>query len=86
MLRHLGSRLWTFPEVLLSPSGQPISIYKRDCPPNSFRVLSKRNFAIEAWGDTTVSRELIDHYEGSIILSPLELVSIALQCVPNRKL
>ncbi|PWY65424.1 hypothetical protein BO83DRAFT_401898 [Aspergillus eucalypticola CBS 122712] len=85
MLRHLGSRLWTFPEVLLSPSGQPISIYKRDCPPDSFRVLSKRNFAIEAWGDTTVSRELIDHYEGSIILSPLELVSIALQCFPNRE-
>ncbi|GKZ21925.1 hypothetical protein AbraIFM66951_007306 [Aspergillus brasiliensis] len=85
MLRHLGSRLWTFPEVLLSPSGQPISIYKRDCPPDSFRVLSKRNFAIEAWGDATVSRELIDHYEGSIILSPLELVSIALQCFPNRE-
>ncbi|GKZ38280.1 hypothetical protein AbraIFM66950_010381, partial [Aspergillus brasiliensis] len=85
MLRHLGSRLWTFPEVLLSPSGQPISIYKRDCPPDSFRVLSKRNFAIEAWGDATVSRELIDHYEGSIILRPLELVSIALQCFPNRQ-
>ncbi|RAK75079.1 uncharacterized protein BO72DRAFT_383219 [Aspergillus fijiensis CBS 313.89] len=85
MLRHLGSRLWTFPEVLLSPSGQPISIYRRDCPPDFFRVLSKRNFAIEAWGDATVSRELIDHYEGSIILSPLELVSIALQCFPNRE-
>ncbi|XRM46720.1 hypothetical protein ABZX51_009749 [Aspergillus tubingensis] len=85
MLRHLGSRLWTFPEVLLSPSGQSISIYKRDCAPDSFRVLSKRNFAIEAWGDATVSRDLIDHYEGSIILSPLELVSIALQCFPNRE-
>ncbi|OGM50964.1 hypothetical protein ABOM_000096 [Aspergillus bombycis] len=84
MLRHLGSRMWTFPEVLLSPSSQPISIYTHDCHPNSFRVLSKRNFAIEAWGDAAVSRQLIDHYEGSIILSPLELVSIALQCFPNR--
>ncbi|KAE8369753.1 hypothetical protein BDV27DRAFT_152832 [Aspergillus caelatus] len=84
MLRHLGSRMWTFPEVLLSPSSQPISIYKRDCPLDSFRVLSKRNFTFEAWGDATVSRQLIDHYEGSIILSPLELVSIALQCFPNR--
>ncbi|RHZ45938.1 uncharacterized protein CDV56_104441 [Aspergillus thermomutatus] len=84
MLRHLGSRMWTFPEVLLSSSRHPISIYTRGCAPDSFRTLSKRNFAIEAWGDAPVSRQLIDHYEASIILSPLELVSVALQCFPNR--
>ncbi|KAF4152479.1 hypothetical protein CNMCM6936_008043 [Aspergillus lentulus] len=84
MLRNLGSRMWTFPEVLLSPSNRPISLYMRGCDTNSFRTLSKRNFAIEAWGDAPVSRQLIDHYEGSIILSPLELVSIGLQCFPNR--
>ncbi|KAA8651689.1 uncharacterized protein ATNIH1004_000585 [Aspergillus tanneri] len=85
MLQHLGSRMWTFPEVLLSPSSQHISIYMRGCDPSSFRKLSKRDFSIEAWGDAPVSRQLIDHYEGSIILSPLELVSIALQCLPNRE-
>ncbi|KAJ9293510.1 hypothetical protein DTO271G3_7775 [Paecilomyces variotii] len=84
MLRQLGSRMWTFPEVLLSPSNRSISIYMRDCDPGSFRTLSKRDFAIEAWGDAVVSSQLIDHYEGSIVLSPLELVSIALQCFPNR--
>lgn len=84
MLQQLGRRMWTFPEVLLSPSSRPISIYTRGCDPGSFRTLSKRNFAIEAWGDAFESRQLIDHYEGSIILSPLELVSIALQCFPNR--
>ncbi|KAJ9225466.1 hypothetical protein DTO169C6_2199 [Paecilomyces variotii] len=84
MLRQLGSRMWTFPEVLLSPSSRLISIYMRDCDPGSYRTLSKRDFAIEAWGDAGISNQLIDHYEGSIILSPLELVSVALQCFPNR--
>ncbi|KAL1878442.1 hypothetical protein Plec18167_004514 [Paecilomyces lecythidis] len=85
MIRQLGSRMWTFPEVLLSRSSRPISIYMRDCDPGSFRTLSKRDFAIEAWGDAVVSRQLIDHYEASIILSPLELVSLALQCFPGRE-
>ncbi|CAG8189651.1 unnamed protein product [Penicillium olsonii] len=84
MLHELGSRLWTFPEILLASSNHPISIYVRDCDSDSFRAVSKQDFAKEAWGDAPVSRQLIDHYEGSIILSPLELVSIALQCIPCR--
>jgi hypothetical protein len=84
MLRQLGGRMWTFPEVLLSSSRHPISLYTRGCHPDSFRRLFKRNFAIEAWGDAGISRQLIDHYEASIILSPLELVSVALHCFPNR--
>ncbi|GAD96253.1 hypothetical protein AN5395.2 [Paecilomyces variotii No. 5] len=85
MIRQLGSRMWTFPEALLSRSSRPISVYMRDCDPESCRTLSKRDFAIEAWGDAVVSSQLIDHYEASIILSPLELVSVALQCFPARE-
>lgn len=83
MLGQLGSRIWTFPEVLLSPPHQPITIYSRDT--NSIRSISKSSFAFEAWGDNSLSRQLIDHYEASVILSPLELVSIALQCFLDRK-
>ncbi|KAJ5760680.1 hypothetical protein N7520_007836 [Penicillium odoratum] len=85
MLQQLGARLWTFPEVLLSPSNRVISVYTRDCDTDSFRTLSKRNFTVEAWDDALISRELIDHYEASILLSPLELVSLALKCFPNRE-
>ncbi|KAJ5984402.1 hypothetical protein N7481_006501 [Penicillium waksmanii] len=82
MLRQLGERMWTFPEVLLSPTNQPITLYARHT--GTMRNLSKRDFTNEAWGDTLTSRQLVDHYEGTIILSPLELVSLALQCFPNR--
>lgn len=83
MLQQLGSRIWTFPEVLLSPSHKPITVYIRDT--GATRILSKGDFAFEAWGDIPISKQLIDHYEATIILSPLELVSIALQCFLNRK-
>ncbi|KAJ5730315.1 uncharacterized protein N7483_004823 [Penicillium malachiteum] len=81
MLRELGSRMWNFPEVLLSPSNKTILVYMRDCDTDYFRVLSKRNLA---WDDALISRQLIDHYESSILLSPLDLVSLALECIPNR--
>jgi hypothetical protein len=84
MLRNLGSRMWTFPEVLLASSKHPILVYMRDRDTDTFWTLSKLDFAKEAWGDALVSRQLIDHYEGSIILSPLELVCIALKCFPTR--
>lgn len=82
MLHQLGKRLWTFPEVLLSPSSQLVLLFPRD---GEIRTLSKRDLAMEAWDDSRVSRQLIDHYEGSLVLSPLELVSIALECFPQRQ-
>lgn len=84
MLRHWASRMWTFPEVLLSPANHPISIYTRGGDLNNPWTTWKRNFAAEAWEDAPTSRQLVDHYEGSIILSSLELVSVALQCLPKR--
>lgn len=84
MLQEWGGQMWTFPEALLSPVTHPISIYTRGSDLDRPWTLLKRNFAIEAWGDAPISRQLVDHYEGTIILSPLELVTIALQCFRNR--
>ncbi|KAL2812565.1 hypothetical protein BDW59DRAFT_167779 [Aspergillus cavernicola] len=84
MLQHWGERMWTFPEVLLSPTELPITIYTRGGDITNPRSLPKRNFPAEAWVDAPDSRQLVDHYEGSVILSPLELVSIALQCLSTR--
>ncbi|KAL2862624.1 uncharacterized protein BJX67DRAFT_385432 [Aspergillus lucknowensis] len=84
MLRHWGERIWTFPEVLLSPTERPISIYNRNGDISNPLLVAKRNFPAKAWEDAPVSRQLVDHYEGSIILSPLELVTLALQCLSMR--
>ncbi|KAL4914970.1 hypothetical protein BDW62DRAFT_133934 [Aspergillus aurantiobrunneus] len=84
MLQHWGERMWTFPEVLLSPTDRPITIYTRAGDTNSPYLLPKRNFPAEAWLDAPDSRQLVDHYEGSIILSPLELVTLALSCLTTR--
>ncbi|KAJ5779485.1 hypothetical protein N7457_007205 [Penicillium paradoxum] len=86
LLRDWGQRMWTFPEVLLSPNTHPISIYTHGASTEVPWQVRKRNFPSEAWVDAPNSRHLVDHYEGSIILSPLELVTIALQCLSARLL
>ncbi|KAL4757895.1 uncharacterized protein BDW70DRAFT_170925 [Aspergillus foveolatus] len=84
MLQHWGERIWTFPEVLLSPNTHAIAIYMRAGDMAYPTYLQKRNFPVVAWTDAPVSRQLVDHYEGSILLSPLELVTLALQCLSGR--
>jgi hypothetical protein len=82
LLRQWGSQLWTLPEVLLSPPEHKIAIYiQGEAEPEK---LAKRNFAARAWEDGRAVRQLIDHYESSLILTPLELVTIALQCLQGR--
>ena len=83
-LRQWGTRVWTLPEVLLIPSNSMIHVYAREADIDEPMVVHKRNFAT-LWGDTSISRELIDHYEGNLILSSLELVTIALRCLHNRQ-
>jgi hypothetical protein len=92
MLVEWGSRVWCFPELLLSPEGVRIPIYERGAPQSM--TLSKSQFADFVWGDTTsqsvavsdgtIARQLVDHYEGNLILTPLELVTLALKCLYNR--
>ena len=83
-LRQWGSRLWTLPELLLCPSEYRIKLYvagDSDEP----RELAKRNFAERAWDDADTVKDLVNHYEGSAILSPLLLMATALECFSRRK-
>lgn len=84
LLRNWGKRMWTFPEVLLS-QGSEIQVYTRGGKLDNPYVVPKQHFAQEVWADATVSRQLIDHYEGTLGLSRLELVIIALQCLQSRQ-
>ncbi|KAI1466142.1 uncharacterized protein F4812DRAFT_98305 [Daldinia caldariorum] len=83
-LQAYGDRLWTLPEILLCPSERRIKLhfYGKAGPPEE---LAKRDFPARAvWKDADRVRELVDHYESTIDLSPLELVSIALECLAER--
>ena len=83
LLREWSMRVWTWPEILLSPIAKDIHVY-RDGDELDFRIpYAKKSFAI-LWDDASLSGQLIDHYEGSVILTPLELVTIALQCLGHR--
>lgn len=83
MLRQWGSRLWTFPEVLLSPKGAPVTVYRRGQLDSPLAV-PKNQFAKHVWADAAVARQLVDHYEGNLTLSRLELDTIALRCLHSR--
>ncbi|KAI1424996.1 hypothetical protein F5Y12DRAFT_784935 [Xylaria sp. FL1777] len=85
LLAQWGSRMWTFPEVLLSP-GEDIAVYKRGGNLQKPLRISKNQFAGHVWAmsDATDSRQLIDHYLGNLELSRLELAVIALKCLYGR--
>lgn len=85
LLREWGSRMWTFPEVLLSP-GSNIKVYTRGGDLKSPMVVPKNQFASRAWShtDADMSRHLIDHFLGTISLSRLELAVLALKCLYSR--
>ncbi|CEJ91714.1 hypothetical protein VHEMI07407 [[Torrubiella] hemipterigena] len=85
-LRQWGSRLWTLPELLLCPREHDIKLYvlgeKGRGEPVSRK---KRNFAETAWDDASLVKELVNHYEGSAILSPINFISTALACFSARR-
>lgn len=83
-LQEWGTRLWTLPEILLCSPEYRVKIFAVGAPSKP-KQLAKRNFASYAWRDAKLVRQLVDHYESSIILTPLELVSIALECLANRQ-
>lgn len=80
-LQQYGSRLWTLPELLLCPAEHRITVLDTARPGAVLR-LAKRNLAERClWGaNRRRIRQLMDHYEGSLPLSRLELVSTALEC------
>ncbi|OCL00677.1 uncharacterized protein K441DRAFT_531540, partial [Cenococcum geophilum 1.58] len=86
MLQQFGRRVWTFPEVLLSPAGKDIKVYARGSDLLRPESIPKNQFAARVWKwDSLIARQLIDHYEGNLILNQLELVTVALECLRNRQ-
>lgn len=83
LLREWGQRMWTFPEALLSP-GRSILLYRRGTDLSRPLVLSKNQFAGRVWPDAAESRQLVDHYLGTLLLSRLELGVTALKCLYSR--
>lgn len=88
LLKQWGSRVWTLPEILLSPGNEAITVYERgESLRNSLNTpksIKKRNMASEL-EDGELSRQLIDHYEGSLVLGPLELITVGLRCLHGRE-
>jgi hypothetical protein len=86
LLVQWGTRMWTFPEVLLSP-GVSIPVYTRGGDLGAPLIVAKNQFAGRVWGelDAAESRQLIDHYLGNLGLSRLELAVTALKCLYDRQ-
>ncbi|KAF2878579.1 hypothetical protein BDV95DRAFT_624977 [Massariosphaeria phaeospora] len=85
MLQQWGNRIWTFPEVLLAPAGKDIKVYTRGSDLMSPVAVPKNQFAVQVWkDDAQIARQLVDHYEGNLILSQLELMTLALECLHKR--
>jgi len=85
LLREWGTRMWTWPEVLLGPIGEKIVVYTRGGvnweTPLEYHKL---DFVSKVWSDHDVARQLIDNYENTLTLSRLELVILALECLASR--
>ena len=64
---------------------KPIFIYDRTKSMDQRYEVPRRELWDKVWKDVNYSGQLIDHYENSVILTPLELVTVALQCLPKRK-
>ncbi|MCJ1470844.1 hypothetical protein MMC07_009491 [Pseudocyphellaria aurata] len=84
LLERWGTRVWTLPEVLLSPSHEPMVVYVRGQSIDAPTRIHKRHMAAKL-EDKELSRQLIEHFEGSLILGHLELVTIALRCLHGRQ-
>jgi hypothetical protein len=84
LLKSWGTRMWTLPEALLSPSEMKIKVYTRGYDGPAWEI-AKKNFAAVVWNDPLVSRQLVDHYNKNLDLSRLELVTIALKCLSSRE-
>lgn len=84
LLKEWASRMWYFPELLLSPAGRPITVYTRDTSSMAPLEITKLNFASQVFSDTHIARQLIDHYEHTLALTRLELVVLALHTLNSR--
>lgn len=61
-----------------------IKLYSIGNPQNP-KLIARRNFAERAWTDAEDVAKLVDHYEGSVHLSQLDLLTTALECFSRRR-
>ncbi|MCJ1481285.1 hypothetical protein MMC06_001442 [Schaereria dolodes] len=85
--REWGSRVWTMPEALLSRSQD---IYF--CSTEDTEVLTKLQMTDAVWddgdpdaGENQPTRLLAEHYSNVLSLSRLELFTVALEALSNKK-
>jgi hypothetical protein len=84
LLQEWGSRMWTFPEALLSPNDKLIEIYTRGKDLEKPIVITKKDLPTWAWEKPELARQLMDHFLGTLNLSRLELITLAIQCLHAR--
>lgn len=86
LMRNWGSRMWCFPEALLGPKDRPVTVYRAEGPAISLvRTADRRQLPAMLWKDAPLTRQLVDHYEGNITLSRLELVILAMKALSQRE-
>ncbi|KAL8788969.1 MAG: hypothetical protein Q9213_001378 [Squamulea squamosa] len=85
-LRQWGERAWTMPELILYEGKEDILIYEKSKESNwkNYTRRPRREMWHKAWEDHRFSGQLIDHFEGSLHLTPLELQTMALYCLEER--
>ncbi|KAL8966192.1 MAG: hypothetical protein Q9183_003482, partial [Haloplaca sp. 2 TL-2023] len=94
LLGEWGRRVWILPELLLTQAKEDIRVYTidrnvyydqqiQDCLARPLEQVDLRLFT-QLWQDDGDFGQLVDHYEGSVILSRLELVSLAFRCLSAR--
>ena len=91
-LKVWGRRAWTFNEILLARN-KNIYIYTAGIhaipglPKEKQRAPDIRNKGTfyQEWEDAPLARQLTDHFEGTLILNRLELMTVAYQCLRNRR-
>ena len=85
LLEKWSKRVWILPKWLLSPGHSKIDVYRYGSI-DVVRKLDRRDFPIfgSEENDRDLLGQLVDHHEGSVILTPLEYISIALGCLRTR--
>ncbi|KAE8454570.1 hypothetical protein EG329_000193 [Mollisiaceae sp. DMI_Dod_QoI] len=85
LLHEWGSRMWTFPEALLSPNEKYVEVYTRGNDLNRPLIIAKKDLPGWAWDDADTSRQIMDHFTGSLMLSRIELVNLGIKCLQARQ-
>ena len=82
-LEEWGDRMCIMPEILLYTGDKPIFVYDQIKSLDRRYMVTRRKLWDIVWNDVTYFGQLIDHFEGSLILSLLALVTMVLQCLSN---